>query len=43
VSITLAFQAKLIPVFKDFVYLFDRESVHKWGDGQREREKQTPH
>ena len=28
---------------KDFVYLFERESKHKQGRGQREREKQAPH
>ena len=28
---------------KDFTYLFDRESKHKQGEQQREREKQVPH
>ena len=26
-----------------FIYLRDRVSVHKWGEGQRERDRQTLH
>jgi len=31
-------------LFTDFVYLFNREGAreHKWGEQQREREKQVP-
>ena len=43
--ITLIFEMSkcenMYVIFKDFMYLFERETEHEPGEEQREREKQT--